>query len=178
MKLWRTVHRYCGLVLASFLIFYAITGILLNHRERFHHFVSKEKSETVMEPMDTGALQELLNAGKTRIGRKDDPRVIRIPDTETVEFLYGSHGKILYRLNFAQGTLEREEKDQMQPITWLNNLHTITRVSLFWLVCADLVCLGVVGLTVSGLVILRYRRTDFILLGGGVLLFFAGMALA
>jgi hypothetical protein len=176
--LWKTVHRYCGLGLASFIIFYAVTGILLNHRERFHYFTAREVSSTKMEQLDTTALQQLLAACKKRINRKDDPRVIRIPDSETIEFLYGSHGKIIYRLNLVSGVLEKEEKQFIEPFSWLNKLHKANRVSVFWLLCADLVCLLAIVLTVSGLVIMRYKRLDYLLLSGGILLFFIGMAMA
>ncbi len=177
-KTWRAVHRYCGLGLAAFTIFYAVTGILLNHRQSFAYFVAKEKTIAGMEQLDTGMLRQLLRECKIRIGRSDDPRVIRIPDAETIEFLYGSHGKTIYRLKPALGLMEKIEKHPEQPFFWLNRLHKAGKVSLFWLVSADLFCLLVIVMTISGLVIIRYRRSDYLLLAGGVLFFILGMMLA
>ncbi len=175
---WRIIHRYCGLGLASFIIFYSVTGILLNHRKSFGYFFSRETTTSAMERIDATSLQQLLAVCKERINRNDDPRVIRIPDSETIEFLYGSHGKVTYRLKPAAGSMEIIEKKAVQPFVWLNRLHKAGRVSWFWLLCADLVCIFALALTVSGLIIMRYKRRDYILLISGLFVLFMGMALA
>lgn len=176
---WRKIHRWCGLALAAFVIFYSLTGLLLNHRKDFGYFQSRNIATVAMEPLQAAALQDVLAECRRRIGRADDPRVIRIPDNGTIEFLYGSHGKTTYRIKPGAAFMEIVEKKSVEPFSWLNSLHKISgEKKIFWLICADLVCVLAVLLTISGLNILRYRRLDYLLLMAGVLLLFLGVGLA
>jgi hypothetical protein len=176
---WRQIHRWCGLFLASFTIFYCLTGLLLNHRKDFDYFISREKSTVNIASLETSSLHSLLQECRTIIGRSDDPRVIRIPDKDTIEFLYGSHGKTTYKIRPDAAIMEIIEKKPFEPFNWLNSLHKISgEKSVFWLICADLVCLLILLMTISGLTVMRYKRQDYLLLIAGVVALFLGMALA
>jgi len=172
------LHRWSGLVLAAFILFYCVTGILLNHRAAFDYFVGKESQSSTVAVSDTSALDTFLEKYKARINRTDDPKVIRIRDDRTIEFLYGSHGKTTYVIDPAQGTMEIIEKHPVQPLAWLNDLHKSAKTSALWLWLTDLVALVIIGLTVTGLLVVRYRKLELFLLTGGVVLLVVGGMLA
>ncbi len=175
---WRRIHRWCGLLVAAFLVFYALTGLLLNHRQSFGYFTKTSREVAAMEPLATDGLQELLDMCKKRIGRQDDPKVIRIPDRDTIEFLYGSHGKTTYRLQPATGRIEKSEKEPVEPFDFLNGLHKASGVTDFWLFFTDILSILVLLLTASGLVVQRYTKRDILLLAGSVFFLFLAMGVA
>lgn len=63
------LHRWGGLILAAFILFYCVTGILLNHRNAFDYFTIKAHSRGRVEVSDTTALEAFLQQYKTRINR-------------------------------------------------------------------------------------------------------------
>ena len=164
------LHRWGGLILAAFILFYCVTGILLNHRKAFDYFIVKEHSKSTVEVSDTTGLESFLEKYKAQINRDDDPKVIRIRDDRTIEFLYGSHGKTTYVINPDRGTMEIIAKHPMQPLTWLNDLHKSSKTSSLWIWLTDLVAVVIMGITITGLLVVRYRRLELLLLIGGVVL--------
>ena len=95
--------------------------------------------------------------------------IIGIAD-RTIEFLYGSHGKTTYVINPDRGTMEIIAKHPMQPLTWLNDLHKSSKTSSLWIWLTDLVAVVIMGITITGLLVVRYRRLELLLLIGGVVL--------
>ncbi len=177
-QLMRKIHRWGGLLLAAFIIFYCVTGVLLNHRKHFDYFVLRKKSRHEVPLSDTGHMQSFIEFYKRQIGRSDDPDVIRIREGKTIEFLYGSHGKTTYIINPSQGVMERIEKYPRQPLYWLNGLHKAFKTGTTWVVLTDLASVGIMVITLTGLVILRYRLIDYVVLSGGLLVLAAGALLS
>jgi len=176
-RVMRKIHRWGGLLLAAFIIFYCITGILLNHRKFFNYFISR--SETVYEvPVsDIEQMKSFIDYYKKQIGRTDDPTVIRIREGDAIEFLYGSHGRTTYIIHPEEGVMEKIEKSPHQPLYWLNNLHKAFKTGTFWVILTDIVSLFIIVATITGMVVLRYRMLDYIMLFGGVLIFMLGALL-
>ncbi|MFC1513216.1 PepSY-associated TM helix domain-containing protein [Thermodesulfobacteriota bacterium] len=172
------LHRWGGLLLATLVVFYCVTGILLNHRGDFNYFISKEHQEVQVAVSDTSSLEAFLANYKQQINRADDPKVIRIRKDRTIEFLYGSHGKTTYIIHPAEGRMEIVKKHYQQPLTFLNDLHKAAKTSFLWVILADLAAAVIIGVTITGLLVFKYRRLDFVLLGGGLLLLCAGAWLA
>ncbi len=177
-RLFYKLHRWGGLLLATMVVFYCLTGILLNHRAGFNYFTSKDRQVVQVPVTDTTAMEAFLAIYKQQINRADDPKVIRIRADRTIEFLYGSHGKTTYIIHPVQGRMEVVEKHSQQPLTFLNNLHKAAKTSVLWVIMADLAAAVIIGVTITGLLVFRYRRLDFVLLGGGVLLLLIGAWLA
>jgi len=177
-RIFHTLHRWFGLGLAATVIFYCLTGILLNHRAGFAYFTDKEQREVRVPVTDTAPLDEVLDSYKKQISRTDDPKVIRISEDRSIEFLYGSHGKTTYVIHPAEGRMEIIDKRPQQPLTFLNDLHKAVKTSTLWVILADLAAAVIIGVTVTGLLVVRYRRVDFVLLGGGGLLLIVGAWLA
>ena len=176
-RIMRKIHRWGGLLLAAFIIFYCLTGILLNHRKYFNYFISKEKSVYEVPVSDIEMMKSFIDYYKKQIGRTDDPTVIRIREGKTVEFLYGSHGRTTYIINPEKGVMEKIEKSPHQPLYWLNNLHKAFQTGNSWVILTDIVSLFIIVATITGLVVLRYRMFDYIMVFGGVLIFILGALL-
>lgn len=175
-KLWRKIHRWLGLLLTAFTLFYCLTGLLLNHRQSFSYFQTKEKTVSRIEVQDQAVLQGFVEQYKGQINRKDDPKVIRIKDNGMLEFLYGSHGRTTYVIDPQQGTMTKIDKLDRQPWHWLNRLHKSYKTSTSWILLTDGIALFLVVLTLSGLIIFRYKRQDAVLLLAGFLLLLLGLA--
>jgi hypothetical protein len=174
----RKIHRWGGLLLAAFIIFYCITGILLNHRKSFGYFSKKKRTIYNIHVYDLAPVNRMLEFYKGEIDRRDNPRVIRIRDGKTIELLYGTHGKVTYIIHPRKGIMEKVEKFPRQPLYWLNSLHKAFKTSSFWILLTDAVSAVIVVITVTGLIILRYRPADYILLAGGVIILFFGAMLS
>ncbi|HEB50759.1 MAG TPA: hypothetical protein ENI89_09135 [Desulfobulbus sp.] len=74
--------------------------------------------------------------------------------------------------------MKRIEKVPRQPWSHLNNLHKVFKTSRIWLAIADLTCLSILLVTITGLFIFRYRPLDWLLVIGGVALMTLGLLLA
>jgi hypothetical protein len=174
----RKIHRWGGLLLAAFVIFYCFTGILLNHRKFFGYFVSREETLYEVPVSDIEQMTSFIDYYKRQIGRTDDPTVIRIREGRTVEFLYGSHGKTTYVINPDEGLMKKIEKSPQQPLYWLNNLHKAFQTGTSWVLLTDMVSVIIIVATITGLVVLKYRLLDFIMVFGGVLILMVGALLS
>lgn len=174
MRVMRKIHRWGGLLLAAFIIFYCVTGILLNHRKFFNYFVSKNKTVYEVPVSDIKIMTSFIDYYKKQIGRTDDPTVIRLREGRTVEFLYGSHGRTTYIIRPEDGVMEKIVKFPNQPLYWLNNLHKAFQTEISWVILTDMVSLFIMVATITGLVVLRYCMLDFIMLFGGVLILILG----
>lgn len=77
-KRWRTIHRWAGLFLLGFVLFYSLTGLLLNHRKSFGYFQTRHEAVSEIEIQQQDALNHVIDNYKHQIGRDDDPTVIRL----------------------------------------------------------------------------------------------------
>ncbi len=178
LHLFRKLHRWTGLTLAALVIFYCLTGILLNHRKSFDYFIDKEITTSSVKKSDTAIMRQFIDFYKEQIGRSDDPTVIRIRGGQTIEFLYGSHGKTTFIIDPKKGEMKKIDKSPQQPWNRLNSIHKVFKTSTTWLVIADFTCIAILLLTLTGLIIFRYRPLDWILTGGGVALLIVGILLS
>jgi|Deesub1362A_J573_1020465.scaffolds.fasta_scaffold13447_1 hypothetical protein len=177
-KFFRDIHRWGGLLLATFILFYCITGVLLNHRKKFGYFVRKIKTEYKVPVTDTKRMREFIDFYKVQIKKSEDPTVIKIKNGRIIEFLYGSHGKTTYIIDPIEGRMQKIIKKPIEPWAWLNNLHKAFKTANTWIGITDTVSIVLVFVTISGLVIFRYRRVDYYLLCAGLLLFVVAAAIA
>jgi uncharacterized iron-regulated membrane protein len=176
--LWRKVHRWLGFFLATFLIFYCLTGILLNHRQQLSYFQREESTVSQIVVQKQESLENFLQGYQQQLGRDDAPSVIRIKDDGVIEFLYGSHGRTTYTVDPHAGTLTKTDKIDQQPWYWLNQLHKAAKTTVFWEFFADSIASLLLVLLLSGVLLVRLRRQDIILLVAGLALFLLGLAVA
>ncbi len=157
---WPCWHRWLGAVVAAPLLFYGITGILLNHRKTFGYFQRLDRTVRPVAKLDPAPLRDFIGFYKTQIGRSDDPAVIRIRNGRTVEFLYGSHGQTTYVIDPVAGTLTTVVKHPVEPWATLNRLHKAFGTPATWAWASDGLTLGLLGAGLTGfLVPLAWRRT-------------------
>ena len=177
-RLWRKVHRWAGLFLLGFVLFYSLTGLLLNHRKSFGYFQNRHETVSEIEIQQQDVLNEVIDKYKQQIGRDDDPTVIRLKKGGIIEFLYGSHGRTTYVVDSMKGSMTRIDKKDQQPWHLLNSLHKTYKVSDAWVWLTDCIAVLIIALALSGLVIFRYTRLDVLLLVFGGLVIVVGALLA
>ncbi|GAB4283932.1 MAG: hypothetical protein Kow0092_38550 [Deferrisomatales bacterium] len=157
---WPQWHRAGSAALAVPLVFYAVTGVLLNHRRAFDYFQSRAVSVRPVAKKDMGPLREFVAFYRAEIGQADDPAVIRIKNGRTVEFLYGSHGRVTYVIDPRAGRMTRLEKRPAEPWSTLNRLHKAFETPGPWVWVADLVSALLVVSLLTGLAVPgAWRRT-------------------
>lgn len=169
-----TLHRVGGLVTATFILCYSLTGIVLNHRQAFGYFQDSQIAEFPAPKADITAINDFIALYRKQIGRKDAPEVIRIKNGTTIELLYGSHGQTTYTIDPKAGAMKMETKSPSQPLYFLNKLHKAAKTKAAWLWISDILALLLIVSTVSILRVMRYRTTDYCLLLAGIGLCLAG----
>ncbi len=174
---WRKVHRWVGLFLLGFVLFYSLTGLLLNHRKSFGYFQKRHKTVSKIEVQQEDVLNQTIETYKQQIGRDDDPTVIRLKKHGIIEFLYGSHGRVTYVIDSMNGEMTRIEKKEQQPWHWLNRLHKSYKVASAWIWLTDGIAVLLILLSLSGLFIFRYTWLDIMLMTCGGLVMGIGMLL-
>jgi len=167
----RKIHRWVGLFCFGLVVFYCVTGIALNHRRDFDYFLDRFRTtQPLAAPMDTTALTNLLDRLAALTGEDRPPTVVKITPDGTVALLYGSHGVVTYRFAAGSSVMERIEKRPWQPWTLLNRFHKVAGTRTLWLMVADVAAAGLILVSITGLFVLRYRRLDWLLLAGGLVL--------
>lgn len=174
-KNWRKVHRWLGLFLLGFVLFYSLTGLLLNHRKSFGYFQERHETVSRIEVQQEDVLNQIIETYKQQIGRDDAPTVIRLKKKGVIEFLYGSHGRVTYVIDLMQGDMTRIEKKEQQPWHWLNRLHKSYKVDFTWIWLTDGIAVFLILLSLSGLFIFRYTWLDILLIALGGLVMGVGM---
>jgi hypothetical protein len=172
------LHRWGGLLTAAFILFYSLTGLILNHRQAFSYFQSSQISHQSVPKTELTAINDLIGRYREQIKRDDSPTVIRITNGKTIELLYGSHGQTTYTIDPNAGSMEVETKSPSQPLYFFNKLHKAAKTSTLWLALTDALSLAVIVATVSILAAMRYRPLDLFLLMTGLALCLAGGLLA
>jgi len=175
IKNWRLIHRIGGLFVVGFLLLYTFSGLLLNHRKLFNNFL--KESEVVLEkPLtDPQLLRSFVERCKAQIGRTDDPVVIIIRDNQTIDFRYDRHGYESFLLNPGANTITAIKKKAREPWHTMKWLHVAYRTTPLWIVISDIIALLLLLTTFSGLLSLRYRHRDIVVVLGGIFIFVAAV---
>lgn len=162
------LHRLGGLLTAAFILFYSLTGIVLNHRQAFTYFQTTHTTTASVPTADLSAVNAFFTRYQQVIKRPDAPQVIRIKGGNSIELLYGSHGQTTYTIDPAAGTMTVEEKTPKQPLYLFNKLHKAAKVTELWVWLSDGLGLVLILSTLSVLAAMRYRPVDYWLLAAGV----------
>ena len=165
----RRWHRALGAVVTLPLVFYAVTGIALNHRKEFGYFQERTTRTWAVAPRDVAPLQQFIAFYKGQLGRQDDPAVIRIKGERTVEFLYGSHGQTTYTIDPVAGQITELTKRARQPWTTLNALHRAFKTPTPWPWVSDALTLTLLGALFTGFWVPgAWRRSRWSLAGWSI----------
>ncbi len=174
MKQWRLIHRLMGLFVVGFILFYALTGILLNHRKFFNNFLTQ--NTTVLDrPLQNMTLAEdFIAQCRKEIGDDRDPEIIIIRDGR-VDFRYDRHGSEAVLLDPKKGTISTVTRVPQEPWHAMKWLHVVYRTGDVWKLVSDFAAILMVLTALSGLFCLRYRQNDLLALLAGVLLLCFGL---
>jgi hypothetical protein len=162
------LHRLGGLLAAACILFYSLTGIILNHRQAFAYFQSTQVTTAPVPTADLSTINEFISRYQQVIKRQDAPEVIRIKGGKTIELLYGSHGQTTYTIDPAAGLMTVETKTANEPLSLLNKLHKGAKVSALWLWLSDALAVVLILSTLAVLTTMRYRACDYWLLTVGL----------
>lgn len=168
------LHRWGGLLSAALVLFYSLTGLILNHRQAFAYFQTSEISRQAVPKTDLAVVNAFIGQYRDQIKRDDAPEVIRIKEGKTIELLYGSHGQTTYTIDPSAGTMAVETKHPSQPLYFFNKLHKAAKTSPVWLGLSDALSLVLIASTLSILAAMRYRPLDYCLLAAGLALCLVG----
>lgn len=169
-KTWRFIHRLIGLFVVIFLGFYAFSGVLLNHRKYFNHFmtITTENRQVVVDPL---LLSNFVSQCQQIVGRDQAPETIFIRDNTTIEIRYGRHDPVLYRIVPATATLAIDSRTYQQPWHGMKWLHVAYQTSPAWVWITDAVGVLMLLMCLSGLFCFRYRKLDRIIVAISLALF-------
>ncbi len=162
------LHRWGGLLAAVVMLFYGVTGLLLNHRQLFDYFQHTETTRMTVPVADLGPVNAFVDQYRRAINRPEAPEVIRIKDGRHIELLYGAHGQTTYRIDPKAGLMRVETKSPREPLYLLNRLHKAAKTSGAWLWISDILSLAMLVSVASILLAMRYRPLDICLLAVGV----------
>ncbi|MFW8601865.1 hypothetical protein ACOHYD_10340 [Desulfobacterota bacterium M19] len=178
-RLAHKIHRLGGLLTAAFIIFYCLSGIMLNHRQAFSFFYQRQPESRAIKTVSNQAVRDFIGHYQNIIQRPDTPRVIRLRDGgRRLEFLYGFHGRTTYIINQDTGLMEIIHKRPQPGLAWLANLHKAFKTSNIWIYLSDFLSIILCLATLSILVVMRYRFLDLVFLGLGLFLCLGGMLIA
>jgi hypothetical protein len=177
-KICRKLHRWGGLFLTAYILFYSLSGIMLNHRQAFSFFLKKDSNHQKIQPTNSQPVMDFINYYKAQINRSDSPKVIRLHDGgKQIEFLYGFHGQTTYIITPATGDMEVKTKHHLPFLYRLSQLHKAFKTSRPWLILSDSLSILLCLVTLAILFVMRYRPIDIIILIGGVIICLAGAVL-
>ena len=152
-RLIRVLHRDVGYFLTALVIFYAISGIAVNHVDVWNPSYSTSIERVAIGPLDGGGLDELERQVVERL--EIDPADVRgrhRPAPGQVVVFLPDGGKADIRVATGEGTLKR-----VSPRTGLfemNVLH-LNHLKGIWTYVADAFSLLLIGLAVTGLFMLK-----------------------
>jgi hypothetical protein len=153
-KLARGLHRDLGYLFFGLTVVYAVSGIALNHRDHWNPSYSF-RNYTLQEAFPVAATmdREQARALLQRHGLDRGFKRHYEPDEHSIRFFFKDGSATLDRRN---GELAVEELKR-RPIlhTW-NTLHY--NPGTWWTWFADIFCVGLIIIAVTGLFILRGRH--------------------
>ena len=174
IKQWRTIHRWAGLFIIAFLLFYTFSGLLLNHRKFFNNFLKTTETHQEKKIDDPSFLHTFVSRCKTAIGNDREPAIIIIRDN-VIDFRYDRHGSESVLLDPATRTITMVKKEGREPWHSMKWLHVVYQTGPNWVFISDFVAVTILIVSLSGLFCLRYRRPDIYVLLGGILFFLLGV---
>lgn len=177
----RTVHIYLSIALFLILVFFALTGITLNHATVFvgEPEVTVRTLDTLPElPLDEAGMiadsPELAQLLREEFGLRRS--MVTLDTLDDVVFIdYRAPGKSgLLEIDVAAGTAHYELTD-FGLVAFLNDLHKARDTDMIWKALIDISGILLVFFSIAGFVLLlpnryRFKRVAAYSLGGFVLL--------
>ena len=154
---WRRInnvlHRDIGYLSVGLTLAYGISGLAVNHRADWNPNYSNERTTRQIAPIvaadrDTAVAEALRQLEITEL-----PRNAFRPDPDTLQIFFE---KRTYAIDLPTGAVVVEASRPRPVLYEFNQLHLNTPKGL-WTVIADVYALGLIGLAVTGMFVLKGR---------------------
>lgn len=178
MRIWRKIHRWTGLLMAGFVVFYCATGLIMNHRVHFDYFLLRDRSTVRVPISDVTHIRAAIEDYAQLTDEQTVPSVMKFKADGTMELLYGSHGAVTYVIDPSTGSMEKIVKRPNNPLHFLDKLHKAYRTHPLWLYVSDCAALLIIAVVFSGLFMFRYSRRDVLFLLMGITCFLVSLLFA
>jgi len=175
-KLNAALHRDIGYLAVGLTMVYALSGIAVNHVADWNPNFRQVTQELQIQPLDIGLDQdELVDNAVKQLGLPK-PRAAFQPNENTLNLFYGGRGQNsgrTYGIDLPTGKVAVQESQPRAVLYALNRLHFNAPKKL-WTFIADLYCVSLAFLAISGLFIIKGRNG---IIGRGAWLTGIGVAL-
>jgi len=176
-------HIWIGLLTTAFLILYLLSGVFLNHRTFFNNMETWDNQTFTLDTQQRAAAQEFMEATKQfkatfakYSGPYDDLDVGAALRVGTVS---KSGGMVSFQVPPSGENGIIAKTSNVQPWYFMNNQqHKNLAMLPAWRWLSSTLCVLVFVVLLSGLLILPWKRLEFILLLAGIALLAIGMAVA
>ncbi len=169
----RKIHRWSSFFILVFLIFYCISGLLLNHKKVFKFLKTEVLYVKTVPQTNPKPIINIIKKYEKFIPEKDKPRAIVIDKNGKLYFLFGSMKKLAFQkayfINPLKGQLEKVEKIPVEPLYLMKNFHKSHNVKKAWIFISDLLTFLIIISCISGLLIIHWRKSDYYVLIAGAL---------
>ena len=169
----RLLHRDLSYLLATLIFIYALSGLYMNHRDSINpHYIITQREYQI-------PLEELQAAG-----RLDAPAVRKLLDDIDLSGSYTKHyypddhtlkvflkGRATLLIDTSTGVAVYESIERRPLISSMTRLHY--NPGRWWTIVADVLAIGLILITLTGLLIVPGRRG---LIGRGGILLLIGLA--
>lgn len=155
-NLCRTIHRELSFFFSGMVLIYAISGIYMNHRDSINPHYTVTRTELQLgtlpsaEELDRKAVEELL----ARAEVSESYTKHYFPKKGHLKvFLKGGSS---FEANLATGEAQYESLRRRPIVSTLTSLHY--NPGRWWTWFADAFAVGLIIITISGIVMLKGRR--------------------
>jgi len=175
-KLNAALHRDIGYLAVGLTLVYAASGMALNHAADWNPNYRQASRELQIQPLDVGLSQGELEDDAARQLGLDKPKAAFQPNENTLQLFYGGRGGrsgSTYGIDLPTGKVVVHEAQPRPVLYALNRLHSNAPKRL-WTFIADLYCVSLAFLAISGLFIIKGKNG---IVGRGAWLAGIGVAL-
>jgi hypothetical protein len=171
-RLIRVLHRDFGYLVVGLVIFYAVSGIAVNHIDGWNPSYSTTVTPVALAPLEGATLDALEREVVVKAGLDPDEVAGRHrPDPRTIVVFLPHGGEVRVEIATGDGTIRRVET---RPFLFESNVLHLNHLKGVWTWVADAFAVLLLCLALTGLFMLEGRtglggRGKW-LVGAGVLL--------
>ena len=159
----RLLHRDLSYLLASLIFIYALSGLYMNHRDSINpHYIITQGADH----LDAVVVRKLLD----EIDLSGSYTKHYYPDEHTLKVFLKGRATLL--LDISTGVAVYESIERRPLISSMTRLHY--NPGRWWTIVADVLAIGLILITLTGLLIVPGRRG---LIGRGGILLLIGLAI-
>jgi len=159
-KLNAELHRDIGYLAVGLTLVYAASGMAMNHAADWNPNYRQVSRELQIQPLDVNLDQDELADNAAKQLGLDRPRATFQPNENTLQLFYGGRGGnsgLTYGIDLPTGRVVAQEAQPRPVLYALNRLH-LNAPKKLWTFIADLYCVSLAFLAISGLFIIKGKN--------------------